>query len=138
VPSTWLSWHQPVQPAAVIINPNGPDLNPQESRPKLAERYWNTQLGDLDGGGPSAGFVEPVVDVRWISRKLPKAMYQRLYFFPPEKKTPSNRAELEACGKDWKGRIHVTLFVKDWNFAVSNNKLVRVVCGWIGGWSIRV
>lgn len=83
-------------------------------------------MGDLDGGLSSAGIVEPVVDVRWIARKLPKAMYQRLYFFPPEKKTASNRAELELCGKEWKGRIHVTLFVKDWGFAVSNNKLVRL------------
>lgn len=80
--------------------------------------------------GASAGVVEPVVDVRWIGRKLPKALYQRLYFFPSEKKTPANRAEVEACGKEWKGRIHVTLFVKDWDFAVSNNKLVRVWGRW--------
>ncbi len=100
----------------------------QESRPKYCERYWGTQHGDLDDSSSSAGFVEPVVDVRWIARKLPKAMYQRLYFFPPEKKTPTNRAELEACGKEWKSRIHLTLFVKDWGFAVSNNKLVRRMC----------
>lgn len=98
-------------------------LPPQESRPKYAERYQRTLMGDLDEGLSSAG-IEPVVDVRWIARKLPKAMYQRLYFFPPEKKTASNRAELELCGKEWKGRIHVTLFIKDWGFAVSNNKLV--------------
>lgn len=83
--------------------------------------------------------MEPVVDVRWIGRKLPKAMYQRLYFFPSEKKTPAARAEVEACGKEWKARIHVTLFVKDWDFAVSNNKLVRLCWGvgalgaWMGG-----
>ncbi|GAB5033194.1 structural maintenance of chromosomes flexible hinge domain-containing protein 1-like [Nannochloropsis oceanica] len=93
----------------------------EESRPKYADRYNIQDEGGAEDRG--TGVVEPVVDVRWMARKLPNAMYQRLYFFPSEKKTAANKAELELCGKQWQKRVHVTLFIKDWYFGVSNNKL---------------
>ena len=96
-----------------------PFANYEESRPKYAQRY-NMDTEDEDARG---GVVEPVVDVRWMARKLPKAMYQRLYFFPAERRTAANKAELELCGTQWRERVHITLFIKDWYFAVSNNKL---------------
>eukprot|EP00624_Nannochloropsis_granulata_P006891 evm.model.NODE_5343_length_5450_cov_21.959082.2 len=81
---------------------------------ETAEKALEEDEGGAEDRG--TGVVEPVVDVRWMARKLPNAMYQRLYFFPAEKKTAANKAELELCGKQWQERVHVTLFIKDWYF----------------------
>ncbi|TFJ86792.1 hypothetical protein NSK_001880 [Nannochloropsis salina CCMP1776] len=92
-----------------------------ERRPKYADRY--SMAADLAPAERGMGGGEPLVDVRWMARRLPNARYQRLYFFPAERRTAANKAELELCGKQWRERVHVTLFIKKWDFAVSNNKL---------------